>query len=616
MFQKSLQIGLRQSMTKLNKKLPEPQNSLKRGKSPGVRSKKSKAKTQKSVSPKPGLKRGAYDAFKDEAFRVDGEIYDYDAKPHNEIVLVDTDGDDLDVVVISDPENNDDILVIDAPPPKRQKLHQSDIARNLDFIGLGGISSDEEAYNGDDADDNDGYNSVDENGIVYRKLELSSKYPWVRQHDHSKQKEVADWLTMEMKDFVGYISPSSHEIHSRNKVVNRLKKCIKTFWPDTEAHVFGSCATDLYLPGSDIDMVVVSTSGNYEERSKLYQLSSHLRSQQLARNMEVISKAKVPIIKFVDPESGIHIDISFERTNGILAAKKIRLWLEATPGLREIVLIVKQFLRSRKLNNVHVGGLGGYATIILCYHFLKMHPRIATNTMSTLDNLGSLLIEFFELYGRNFSYEELIIALDPDTDEPKYLRKSHYPALSASRNPFAITIQDPSDASNNITRSSFNLRDLKKAFNGAYQMLTEKCYELNSATYKERLGALILGDVVKYLGKERDFNDDRHKVANHALVKHDGESDHEDSDGHDGNHKYYLSDMTDESESEGPTLPANNDPVATKRKVSNYLGLEDGEKNDSEEREDSESSDERGSKNSVDKGIKREYWSQKGLVLS
>lgn len=108
----------------------------------------------------------------------------------------------------------------------------------------------------------------------------------------------------------------------------------------------------------------------------------------MATEVEVIAHAKVPIIKFVDPKSRLHIDVSFERTNGIDAAKRIRRWLVSTPGLRELVLVVKQFLRTRRLNNVHVGGLGGYATIIMCYHFLRLHPKITTDAMSALDNLG------------------------------------------------------------------------------------------------------------------------------------------------------------------------------------------------------------------------------------
>lgn len=630
-------------MAPKRKRLPDAQVDRPVTENTKSRPRKRVAKSQRAKTAPEPIKKGNFDALTKDRRHSEAEAFDYNGSRGSDIILVDSDNEEneLDVVVISDSEEKAADKADDAedePVAKKQKIDttttattEQDIAKNLDFIGFGVISSDEEDVDSNAGGDDDGYVSVDENGIVYRKASTQSTFPWVKDHDHSTQKEVADWLTMEMKDFVGYISPSSHEIHERNKVVNRLKKLIKSFWPETEAHVFGSCATDLYLPGSDIDMVIVSSSGDYEERSRLYQLSSYLRSQQLAKNMEVIAKAKVPIIKFIDPQTGIHIDISFEKTNGIIAAKKIRKWLEDTPGLRELVLIVKQFLRSRKLNNVHVGGLGGYATIILCYHFLKLHPRIATDTMSTLDNLGSLLIEFFELYGRNFAYDDLIIALDAETDAPKYLKKAFHSALNTSRNSFAIVIQDPSDPFNNITRSSFNLRDLKKAFNGAFQMLTEKCYDLSAATYKNRLGALILGDIIKYQGKERDFNDDRHKVVNHALVNHnDHLNDDDESDGHDGNDKYYLSDMTNESDSDelhdakSQQLAA--ESKATKKKVSGYLGL-DRDDDDDDEDEDSQEESEGGhndtkekqsvSRNSnLDKETRRDYWSQKGLVIS
>lgn len=444
------------------------------------------------------------------------------------------------------------------------------LTSNQDFIEFGFESSeDEQGENGDFSDD--GVISDGENGKVYSAPTETNDYPWVKNHDHSTQKEIADWLTLEMKDFVNYISPSKEEILTRNRVVKDLKREINNLWPDTETHVFGSSATDLYLPGSDIDMVVTSKTGDYENRSKLYQLSSYLRNRKLAKDIEVIAKAKVPIIKFVDPSSNIHIDISFERRNGIEAAKRIRKWLDKTPGLRELVLIIKQFLRSRRLNNVHVGGLGGYSTIILCYHFLRLHPRISTNNMSILDNLGSLLIEFFELYGRNFSYDNLIIAIDPETDEPKYLPKKDHAYLNSSKNPFSIVIQDPADSNNNISRSSYNLRDVKKAFGGAFQLLVDKCYQLHAASYKGRIGQLILGDIIKYRGKERDFNDDRDKVLNHALIDHqkiklDTTTDETVGD------KYYYSDVTVESEEDSAFLVTKEDKEEKKR-VSDFMSI-------------------------------------------
>lgn len=494
----------------------------------------------------------------------------------NDVILVDSSENEEQsdgIVVESDTETQNGVLApapvrkegsVSKPARKKQKLADSgnEVAKNNDFIGFGFSSSEDEGEDDDENDEND--ENGEFLGPTNAQGDHSLAFPWIKGQNHLKQKEIADWLTLEIKDFVNYISPSKDEIVVRNTVISTLKEHISSFWPETLAHVFGSCATDLYLPGSDIDMVVISTTGDYEQRSRLYQLSSYLRTHKLAKNIEVIALAKVPIIKFVDPKYNIHVDVSFERTNGIDAARRIRRWLDTNPGLRELVLIVKQFLRSRMLNNVHVGGLGGYATIIMVYHFLKLHPRVATGTLAPMENLGTLLIEFFELYGRNFSYDNLILALDPKDDSPKYLRKYRHPALVTGRGQFTIVIQDPSDPDNNITRSSYNLRDLKKAFAGAYQLLTAKCFELNSASYKNRIGQLILGDIITYRGKDRDFNDDRDKVVNSALISHDASNDEDESDGADGNDKYYFSDMT--AESDGETYVAN--PPAKRAKLS------------------------------------------------
>lgn len=552
-------------------------------------------------------------------------IYEY-KKPQQELVLLDSEEDEDE-----DAENEVETKKsVDQSNPKKRKFDEvneadddittetNELAKNEDFIGFGFLSTDEEESEGEESENDDHSGAP------------NSQYPWIKDHDHSTQKEIADWLNMEIRDFVNYISPSSDEIITRNKVIAALKKSISDFWPGTTVHVFGSCATDLYLPGSDIDMVVVSDTGSYENASRLYQLSTFLRTNKLATEVEVIAHAKVPIIKFVDPKSRLHIDVSFERTNGIDAAKRIRRWLVSTPGLRELVLVVKQFLRTRRLNNVHVGGLGGYATIIMCYHFLRLHPKITTDAMSALDNLGVLLIEFFELYGRNFSYDDLVLALDPENEEPKYVRKLKSPLQHSARSLFAIIIQDPADPSNNITRSSYNLRDLKKAFGGAYQLLLEKCYQLNAASYKERLGSLILGDIIKYTGKERNFSDDRHKVVNHALVKHDddddGQEDDAESDGQNGNDKYYFSDMTDESDEPyvpsvaKPTpTPLTKKPKDTKKLIESMLSLNNSSDEDKGLKEENEeyvpTVGTKKPKSNLDKDVRRDYWRQKGLDL-
>ncbi|CAI6755711.1 BFH_HP2_G0047460.mRNA.1.CDS.1 [Saccharomyces cerevisiae] len=391
---------------------------------------------------------------------------------------------------------------------------EKDLANNDDFISLSASSEDEQAEQEEERE-------KQELEIKKEKQKeiLNTDYPWILNHDHSKQKEISDWLTFEIKDFVAYISPSREEIEIRNKTISTIREAVKQLWPDADLHVFGSYSTDLYLPGSDIDCVVTSKLGGKESRNNLYSLASHLKKKNLATEVEVVAKARVPIIKFVEPHSGIHIDVSFERTNGIEAAKLIREWLDDTPGLRELVLIVKQFLHARRLNNVHTGGLGGFSIICLVFSFLHMHPRIITNEIDPKDNLGVLLIEFFELYGKNFGYDD--VALGSWDGYPVYFPKSTWSAIQPIKNPFSLAIQDPGDESNNISRGSFNIRDIKKAFAGAFDLLTNRCFELHSATFKDRLGKSILGNVIKYRGKARDFKDERGLVLNKAIIENE-----------------------------------------------------------------------------------------------
>lgn len=398
-------------------------------------------------------------------------------------------------------------------PPTDAAASENGLETNEDFIAFSNSSGEE------DNEEPEAEEAANDKLPTSPKRTSNTDFPWILNHDHSKQKEIADWLTMEIKDFVAYISPNRKEIEIRNITIAKIRAAVKELWSDADLQVFGSYATDLYLPGSDIDCVIISKGGDKENRNSLYSLASFLKSRKLATSVEVIAKARVPIIKFVEPQSQIHIDVSFERLNGLEAARLIREWLQETPGLRELVLIVKQFLHSRRLNNVHTGGLGGFSIICLVYSFLHLHPRIVSDEIDPLDNLGVLLIDFFELYGKNFGYDD--VALTVQDGHAAYIAKHDWRELQPGRNPFTLAIQDPGDPSNNISRGSFNLRDIKKSFAGAFDLLTNRCFELDVATFKDRLGKSILGNVIKYRGKLRDFKDDRSLVENRAIVENE-----------------------------------------------------------------------------------------------
>lgn len=64
-------------------------------------------------------------------------------------------------------------------------------------------------------------------------------------------------LHQEIDHFYRYMSPTEAEHQIRAEVVARIEKIILSKWSEAKVEIFGSYRTGLYLPTSDIDLVVI-----------------------------------------------------------------------------------------------------------------------------------------------------------------------------------------------------------------------------------------------------------------------------------------------------------------------------------------------------------------------
>lgn len=89
--------------------------------------------------------------------------------------------------------------------------------------------------------------------------------------------------------------------------------------------------------------------------------------------------------------------------------------------LPPLVLVLKQFLYEKGLNNTYTGGLGSYCLVLMVISFLQS-KRFSGNNIFNNDNkagfeekgkfnLGILLLEFLELYGKKFDYNNMGISI-------------------------------------------------------------------------------------------------------------------------------------------------------------------------------------------------------------
>lgn len=212
------------------------------------------------------------------------------------------------------------------------------------------------------------------------------------------------------------------------------------------------------------------------EKLPLRTLESELINVGIAdpNTIRVLDKASVPIIKLTDRESQVKVDISFNMQSGVEAAKLIKSFKRKYPVLEKLVLVLKQFLLQRDLNEVFTGGISSYSLILMCISFLQLHPR-QTECFMDNPNLGVLLMEFLELYGRKFNYMKTGISVKQERYLPKEeLQKD----MVDGHRPSLLCIEDPLTPGNDIGRSSYGALQVKKAFMYAYTVLTPVVLEV------------------------------------------------------------------------------------------------------------------------------------------
>lgn len=71
------------------------------------------------------------------------------------------------------------------------------------------------------------------------------------------------------------------------------------------------------------------------------------------------------------------VDISFNMSNGVKSAELIKDFKRLFPVLSKLVLVLKQFLLQRDLNEVFTGGISSYSLILMTISFLQVWHSIA-----------------------------------------------------------------------------------------------------------------------------------------------------------------------------------------------------------------------------------------------
>ena len=306
-------------------------------------------------------------------------------------------------------------------------------------------------------------------------------------------------LCKDIKDFQLYNKVQIKlKQNSINSIRSSLQEILEYNGYEYNVYVFGSYATGLCLPWSDLDLVLMCKNQN----QNLKNLNSVQKLQEivnLLNNTNWIDKPNIitdyyafPYITFsTDEQHGfmkVNLTIQDKKNNIYKCVKLIREFLSSYKNLEPLTLIVKQLMKCsntlfslsdyknyNNYNNNSSETLNSYSIIIMIVYFLQIQLMgtmgRTVEMINNPDRLGELFINFL-LYYINFDYNEknyifVRTGLKDSLESDDYLHLSSFGSN--------LIIIDPLDHKNNLSLNAGEFKNIKIIMKLIYYSSKVKC---------------------------------------------------------------------------------------------------------------------------------------------
>uniref|UniRef100_A0A3P8WEP1 polynucleotide adenylyltransferase n=1 Tax=Cynoglossus semilaevis TaxID=244447 RepID=A0A3P8WEP1_CYNSE len=277
----------------------------------------------------------------------------------------------------------------------------------------------------------------------------------------------------------------------------RLLQDIRCIYAAANLYLTGSSMNGLGCRTSDADLcLVIQTRNKGDAISILSVLQRMCHSLSYIHRTQLI-RAKVPILKFTDKESGVEFDLNVNNTVGIRNTFLLRSYAYADLRIRPLILVIKKWALHHCINDASKGTLSSYTLVLMVLHYLQtlkepllpslqkeypeyfdpfmeidmvpegpkhIQPYVSRNKSS----LGELLLGFLKYYTTDFRWNEQVISVREATAFSKGNSKEW-------RNKF-ICVEEPFER-NNVARAVYE----KVKFDAIKARFAEACQRLHKS---------------------------------------------------------------------------------------------------------------------------------------
>eukprot|EP00667_Euglena_gracilis_P001662 EG_transcript_1661 len=201
-----------------------------------------------------------------------------------------------------------------------------------------------------------------------------------------------------------------------------------------QLYVFGSCATNTFVAGADMDLCFVYAKdcngylSRREVQDKVEEMYAILkRDHRFKGKLCRVVHAKVPILKKGPPKC---FDISLSSWCGVRNSALIRKYVEAHPMVQPLAIAVNGWSKWAAINDAPNGLLNSYTLLLMLIYFLlrigevdlipidtplELVPQPAYRPPSLQpsdhERLGRLAVWFFHFYTHDFRWDADVVCI-------------------------------------------------------------------------------------------------------------------------------------------------------------------------------------------------------------
>ncbi|KAG2723310.1 hypothetical protein I3760_02G164400 [Carya illinoinensis] len=189
--------------------------------------------------------------------------------------------------------------------------------------------------------------------------------------------------------------PAEEEKAKQKQLLTLLERLVCTEWPKARLYLYGSCANSFGVSKSDIDVCLAIEDMDVNKSEIILRLADIFQSDNL-QNVQALTRARVPIVKLMDPVTGLSCDICINNILAVVNTKLLRDYALIDARLRQLAFIVKHWAKSRGVNETYQGTLSSYAYVIMCIHFLQQRRPAILPCLQEMETTFSATVEGVE----------------------------------------------------------------------------------------------------------------------------------------------------------------------------------------------------------------------------